>query len=78
MPDAGTADRFSVVITDPGEMKIQAIKTVREITGLGLEEARDLVDGVPSVIKDDLSDEEARSLAEKLRGAGMTVEVRPR
>lgn len=76
MPEAPSAGRFSVVITDPGKMKIQAIKMVREVTGLGLREAKDLVDGVPSVVKDDLSDADARNLAEKLRDAGMTVEVR--
>ena len=73
-----SAASFSVVIKDAGDQKINAIKTVREVTGLGLRDARDLVDRVPSVIKDHLSARDAEDLAAKLESAGMKVEVRPR
>lgn len=77
-PDGAPAGSLSVFITDAGDRKIGAIKLVRELTGLGLRDAKDLVDRVPSVIKDNLSAGDAQSLAEKLRRAGMTVEIRPR
>ena len=76
-PDAPTAESFRVVATDGGDRKIEAIKIVRQITGLGLQDAKDLVDNVPSVIRDGLSASESERLAQQLREAGMTVEVRP-
>lgn len=67
---------FSVVLTAIGGNKINVIKTVREVTNLGLKEAKDLVDGVPKPIKEGVSKEEAESLKKKFTEAGATVEVR--
>lgn len=75
--DDPPAERFRVVLTHFGDSLIEAIKMVRDVTGLGLADAKALVDNVPSVIKDNLSAEEAESLAEKFRLAGMKVEVHP-
>jgi len=65
-----------IVLTDAGDQKILAIKTVREVTGLGLRDAKDIVDSAPSVIISGLTVEETEIIASKLRGAGMTIEVR--
>jgi large subunit ribosomal protein L7/L12 len=59
-----------------GEKKIQVIKEVRAITGLGLKEAKDLVDGAPKPVKEGLSKAEAEALKAKLEGAGATVELK--
>ena len=67
---------FSVVLTGAGDAKINVIKAVREITGLGLKEAKDLVDGAPKPVREGVSREEADSAAGKLRDAGASVEVR--
>ena len=64
---------FNVVLKDAGASKIQVIKAVREATGLGLKEAKDLVDGAPSVVKEGASKEEAESIKAKLEEAGATV-----
>ena len=66
---------FDVVLTSFGERKINVIKEVRQITGLGLKEAKDLVEGVPKPIKEGVAKEEAEELKNKLEGAGATVEV---
>ena len=66
---------FDVVLTSFGERKINVIKEVRQITGLGLKEAKDLVEGVPKPIKEGVAKEEAEGLKNKLEGAGATVEV---
>ena len=66
---------FDVVLTSFGERKINVIKEVRQITGLGLKEAKDLVEGVPKPIKEGVAKEEAEGLKNKLEGAGGTVEV---
>jgi len=66
---------FDVVLTSFGERKINVIKEVRQITGLGLKEAKDLVEGVPKPIKEGVGKEEAEGLKNKLEGAGGTVEV---
>ena len=67
---------FTVVITSPGDAKINAIKAVREITGLGLKEAKDLVDSAPKPVKEAVSKEEAEAVAAKLKEAGASVEIR--
>jgi large subunit ribosomal protein L7/L12 len=67
---------FDVVLTGFGDKKIQVIKVVRELTGLGLKEAKDLVEGVPKPVKEGVSKEEAATLKKKLEEAGGTVEVK--
>jgi large subunit ribosomal protein L7/L12 len=67
---------FSVVLTGPGDAKINVIKAVREITGLGLKEAKDLVDSAPKPVREGVSREEASQVEAKLREAGASVEVR--
>lgn len=67
---------FSVILTAVGGNKINVIKTVREVTSLGLKEAKDLVDGVPKPIKEAVSKEEAETLKKKFTEAGATVEVK--
>ncbi len=67
---------FTVVLTGAGDAKINVIKTVREITGLGLKEAKDLVDGAPKPVKEGVPREEADSVAKKLQEAGAAVEVK--
>jgi large subunit ribosomal protein L7/L12 len=66
---------FDVVLKGDGGKKIQVIKVVREATGLGLKEAKDMVDNLPAKIKEGLSKDEADALAEKLKEAGGEVEV---
>ena len=67
---------FSVVLAAAGEKKIQVIKVVRELTGLGLKEAKDLVDGAPKPVKEKVSKAEAADVKKKLEEAGATVEVK--
>ncbi|HEY2703527.1 MAG TPA: 50S ribosomal protein L7/L12 [Candidatus Dormibacteraeota bacterium] len=67
---------FSVVLTGPGDAKINVIKAVREITGLGLKEAKDLVDSAPKPVREGVSKEEAAQVEAKLKEAGASVEVR--
>jgi large subunit ribosomal protein L7/L12 len=67
---------FAVILTNAGEKKIQVIKEVRAITGLGLKEAKDLVDGAPKPVKEGLSKQEAQEMKAKLEGAGATVEIK--
>lgn len=77
--EAGPAeekDSFTVVLKEGGQQKIQVIKVVREVTGRGLKEAKDLVDGVPQVIKEGIKKEEAEELKKKLEEAGATVELK--
>ena len=66
---------FNVVLKDAGANKIAVIKVVREATGLGLKEAKDLVDGAPKTIKENVAKEEAESMKAKLAEAGATVEL---
>jgi large subunit ribosomal protein L7/L12 len=66
---------FSVILKNVGAMKINVIKAVREVTQLGLKEARDMVDGVPKSIKEGISKAEAEAIAKKFTDAGATVEV---
>jgi large subunit ribosomal protein L7/L12 len=67
---------FDVVITAPGDKKIQVIKVVRAVTGLGLKEAKDLVDGAPNAVKEGVAKEEADSIKAQLEEAGAGVEVK--
>jgi large subunit ribosomal protein L7/L12 len=67
---------FDVILTAAGDKKINVIKEVRAITGLGLKEAKDLVEGAPKPVKEGASKEEAAKLREQLEGAGATVEVK--
>src|SRR5579864_522370 len=67
---------FSVVLTDVGANKINVIKAVREVTSLGLKEAKDLVDGAPKPVKEGVSKEEAETIKKKFTDAGATVEVK--
>ena len=67
---------FSVVLTSAGASKINVIKAVREVTSLGLKEAKDLVDGAPKTVKENVSKQEAEELRKKFTDAGATVEVR--
>ncbi len=72
---AAEKDEFTVVLKAAGEKKIPVIKVVREITGLGLKEAKDLVDGAPKPVKEGVSKAEAEDLQKKIEEAGGTVEL---
>ena len=82
-PAAGTAagaaveekTSFDVVLAEAGDQKIKVIKVVRDATGLGLKEAKDLVDGAPKTIKEGVSKEEAEELKAKFEEAGATIEL---
>jgi large subunit ribosomal protein L7/L12 len=67
---------FTVTLTAVGDSKINVIKAVREITGLGLKEAKDLVDASPKAVKENVTKEEAASIAQKLKDAGATAEIK--
>jgi len=67
---------FSVILKEAGASKINVIKTVRELTGLGLKEAKDLVDGAPKAVKDNIGKDEAAAVKKKLEDAGATVELK--
>ena len=76
---AGAAEEkssFDVVLTEAGDQKIKVIKVVRDATGLGLKEAKDLVDGAPKTIKEGASKEEAEDLKAKFAEVGATVELK--
>ncbi len=69
-------DEFDVVLKEIGGKKIQVIKVVREVTSLGLKEAKDLVDGAPSTVKEAVSKDEAEQIKAKLEEQGATVELK--
>jgi len=73
---AAEQEDFTVVLTGSGDKKIQVIKVVRELTGLGLKEAKDLVDGAPKPVKEGVPKAEAESMKKKLEEAGGTVELK--
>jgi large subunit ribosomal protein L7/L12 len=75
-PVAEEQTEFDVVLTAAGESKINVIKAVRAITGLGLKEAKDLVDGAPKTVKEAVSKDEAEKIAKELKDAGASVEVK--
>lgn len=80
-PAAGAApaaekDEFSVVLQSAGDKKIQVIKVIRELTGLGLKEAKDLVDGAPKVVKEGVPKAQAEEMKKKIEEAGGVVELK--
>jgi large subunit ribosomal protein L7/L12 len=75
-PAAEEQTEFTVTLKEAGAKKIQVIKVVRELTGLGLKEAKDLVDGAPSTVKAGVSKEDAASMKAKLEEQGAAVEVK--
>jgi large subunit ribosomal protein L7/L12 len=78
-PAAAAAEEqteFNVILTETGEKKIQVIKVVRELTGLGLKEAKDLVDGAPKPVKEGVAKAEAESVKKKLEEQGAKVEIK--
>lgn len=80
-PAAGAAPAeektaFNVVMTNFGANKINVIKVIREITGLGLKEAKDMVEGVPATVKEGVTKDDAASIKKKLEEAGATVEIK--
>jgi len=77
--EAGAAEEqteFTVILNAAGDAKINVIKTVRELTGLGLKEAKDLVDGAPKPVKEGVPKEEAETIAKKLQDAGASAEIK--
>lgn len=75
-PPAEEQTQFGVTLTEVGANKINVIKAVREVTTLGLKEAKELVESAPKVVKEGVSKEEANSVKEKLQAAGATAEVK--
>ena len=75
-PAGGEKTEFAVILTSAGEKKIQVIKVVRELTGLGLAEAKALVDGAPKPVKDGVPRDEAEQVKAKLVEAGAAVEIK--
>ncbi len=74
---AAEPTEFNVILTGCGDKKIQVIKALREITNLGLKEAKEVVEGVPKPIKEGVSKDEAESIKKKMVEAGGTVEIKP-
>jgi large subunit ribosomal protein L7/L12 len=74
--EAEEKTEFSVILKEAGASKINVIKTVRELTGLGLKEAKDLVDGAPKPVKENIGKDEANNVKKKLEDAGATVELK--
>ena len=75
-PAAEEKDSFDVVLSAVGDQKVQVIKAVRSITGLGLKEAKDMVDGAPSTLKEDVKKDEAEAMLAQLTEAGATGELK--
>jgi large subunit ribosomal protein L7/L12 len=75
-PAAEEKEDFTVVLTGSGDKKIQVIKVIREITGLGLKEAKDLVDGAPKTVKEDVPKAQAEEMKKKIEESGGTVELK--
>ena len=75
-PAAEEKTEFNVILVSPGSNKINVIKAVREVTSLGLKEAKDLVDGAPKPIKEGVNKDEAEAIKKKFTDAGATVEVK--
>lgn len=75
-PVAEEKTEFTVMLTDAGPNKVNAIKVVREITGLGLKEAKDLVDGAPKAVKEGANKADAEAIAKKLTDAGAKAEIK--
>lgn len=75
-PVAEEQTEFDVILTSAGDKKVQVIKVVREVTGLGLKEAKDVVDSAPKAVKEKISKDEADALKAKLEEAGAGVEIK--
>lgn len=75
-PAAEEKTEFNVILKDVGADKIKVIKVVREVTGLGLKEAKDMVDGAPKTVKENASKEEAAAIEAKFKEVGATVEIK--
>jgi large subunit ribosomal protein L7/L12 len=75
-PEAEEKTEFTVVLKEAGAKKIQVIKAVREVTTLGLKEAKDLVDGAPGTVKEGITKDEAEAIKKKLEEQGATVELK--
>jgi large subunit ribosomal protein L7/L12 len=75
-PAAAEKSTFDVILVDAGAAKLGVVKVVKDLTGLGLKEAKDLVDGAPKPVKEGISKEEAESLKKQLEEAGAKVEVK--
>jgi large subunit ribosomal protein L7/L12 len=75
-PVAEEKTEFNVTLTETGDKKIQVIKVVRELTGLGLKEAKDLVDGAPKVVKEGVSKAEAETIKKKIEEVGGKIEIK--
>ncbi len=75
-PAAAEKTSFDVVLANAGQAKLQVVKAVKDITGLGLKEAKDLVDGAPKTIKEGVSKEEAEQIKSQLEEAGAEVELK--
>ncbi|HEY7166672.1 MAG TPA: 50S ribosomal protein L7/L12 [Candidatus Binatia bacterium] len=75
-PAAEEKTEFNVILTEAGEKKIQVIKVVRELTGLGLKEAKDLVDGAPKPVKEGVPKAEAETVKKKLEEQGAKVDIK--
>ena len=73
---AAEQTEFDVILANAGASKINVIKVVREVTGLGLKEAKELVDGAPKALKEKVSKADAEALKEKLEAAGATIEIK--
>ncbi|OGC08214.1 50S ribosomal protein L7/L12 [candidate division WOR-1 bacterium RIFOXYD2_FULL_36_8] len=74
--EAEVKDEFDVILTSAGDKKIQVLKVVREVTGLGLKEAKELVDSAPKPVKEALKKEEAEEIKKKLEAEGAKVEIK--
>ena len=75
--DAGAEQtEFDVILTSPGAGKLQVVKAVKDLTGLGLKEAKEVVDGAPKAVKEKISKAEAEEIAAKLKEAGAEVEIK--
>ena len=74
--EAEEKTEFTVILKEAGASKINVLKTVRELTGLGLKEAKDLVDGAPKAVKENIGKDEAAAVKKKLEDAGATVEMK--
>lgn len=75
VPEAPSS--FNVILKDSGSQKIQVVKVIREITGLGLKESKQLVDECPNPVKENLNEDEAKQIREKLEAVGAVIEVKP-
>ncbi len=75
-PAAEEQDEFTVVLASVGDKKIEVLKVVREVTGLGLKEAKDIVDAAPKPIKEKVKKEDAQQMKQKLEAAGAKVEIK--